>query len=196
MSLPPQLRPSLTPQELEFIACNQETIEIIPLFGMDRIRLISGIYGPFVPPAKTRVPLWLATNLKLKMKCRIIPPEWLSVDYLNAKVEEEIAAEEFSELPFRYAEIAKVLLDTASDNIQQADKVRFLLKELREARQAKARKGLSRIDFSLVDLPNLCAMEINEIRPYFVKAMGVMGQLTAGMHPPGGGGGEGMEIDN
>jgi hypothetical protein len=97
-----------------------------------------------------------------------------ALDYLNAKVEEEIAAEEFSELPFRYAEIAKVLLDTyvlwyccppccshpdasfhtcrASDNIQQADKVRFLLKELREARQAKARKGLARIDFSLVDV--------------------------------------------
>ena len=41
MSLPSQLVPSLTPEELEFIACSHETIEIIPLFNMDRIRLIS-----------------------------------------------------------------------------------------------------------------------------------------------------------
>ena len=89
-------------------------------------------------------------------------------------MEEEVTAEEFSELPFRYAEIAKVLLDTcvvrlyhalhrfhlnclshvcrASDNIQSPDKVRSLLKDLREARQAKVRKGLAQIDFSLVDV--------------------------------------------
>ena len=41
MSLPPQLRASLTPVELEFIACSHEMIEIVPLFSMDRIRLIS-----------------------------------------------------------------------------------------------------------------------------------------------------------
>lgn len=29
-----------------------------------------------------------------------------------------------------------------------------------------------------MQLPNLCAMEINEIRPFFVKAMHVMIQLT------------------
>ena len=40
MALPPQLRTSTTPHELEFIA-NEELIEIVPLFSMDRIRLLS-----------------------------------------------------------------------------------------------------------------------------------------------------------
>ncbi|KAF8337619.1 uncharacterized protein EI90DRAFT_3043604 [Cantharellus anzutake] len=172
MSLPPQLRASLSPVELEFIACSHETIEIVPLFSMDRIRLISGIYGPFVPPTKTRVPLWLAAHLKLKMKCRIIPPEWLSVDYLKAKVEEEILNPElFTDIPFHYSEIAKVLLDMcvatpyripqpvqesilslyrASDNIQSPDKIRSSLKDLREARQAKLRNNLGSIDFAII----------------------------------------------
>jgi len=35
-------------------------------------------YGPFTPPQKTSVPLWLAVHLKKKRKCRIIPPKWLS----------------------------------------------------------------------------------------------------------------------
>ncbi|SRR5258708_3980505 len=46
MSLPPQLRASLTPVELEFIACSHETIEIVPLFSMDRVRLISVSTAP------------------------------------------------------------------------------------------------------------------------------------------------------
>jgi len=177
MSLPSQLVPSLTPEELEFIACSHETIEIIPLFNMDRIRLISGVYGPFQPPRKVHVPLWLAINLKIKSKCNIVPPEWLSAEYIKQKVDEELAEEQFTALPFRYLEIAKVLLDVASDDLAVPDRIRFHLKNLREARQAKARSGLALIDTSVVDLPNLCEMEINEIRPYFVRTMGVISHL-------------------
>lgn len=155
-------------------------IEIVPLFSMDRIRLISDVYGPFVPPTKTRVPLWLAANLKLKMKCRIIPPNWLSVDYLKAKVDSEILnPDQFTDLPFHYTEVAKVLLDIAPDSIQHPGRVRSLLKDLREARQAKLRNNLGSIDFTvIVDLPNLSSMEINEIRPHFMKTMSVMNALT------------------
>lgn len=45
------------------------------------IRLMTrmkGVYGPFRPPTKTRVPLWLAQSLKLKRKCRIVPPDWVT----------------------------------------------------------------------------------------------------------------------
>ncbi|KAF8288829.1 Psf2-domain-containing protein [Clavulina sp. PMI_390] len=178
MSLPVELQPSLTPQELEFIACNHESIEIVPLFQMDRIRLISGIYGPFQPPKRATVPLWLAVNLKLKAKCNIIPPDWLSPDFLKQKVKDELSTEgDFTELPFRYMEIAKVLLDVASDDLPSPDRIRLHLKELREARQEKARRGLSLINHSIVDLENLCEMEINEIRPYFVRSMGIITHL-------------------
>lgn len=36
-------------------------------------------YGPFNPPQKTSVPLWLALHLKKKRKCRIVCPGWLNL---------------------------------------------------------------------------------------------------------------------
>jgi len=120
----------------------------------------------------------MAANLKAKKKCHIIAPEWLNVDYLQDRLTRETTEPQFSELPFRFAEIAKVLLDVASDDFQNPDKLRSLLKDIREARQAKSREGLSKLDHSELSLPNLCALEINEIRPFFVRAMGVLTQLT------------------
>lgn len=80
------------------------------------------------------MPLWLAINLKIKSKCNIIPPEWLSAgetnfsgvsnwsqpatvssEYIKQKVDEELGEEQFTVLPFRYLEIAKVLLDVYVD---------------------------------------------------------------------------------
>jgi len=97
---------------------------------------------------------------------------------LQEKLAEETGGLEFSVLPFRYTEIAKVLLDVASDDLADPDRIRMLLKDLREARQAKSRDGLRALDHTALSLPNLCAMEINEIRPFFVKAMGVIQQLS------------------
>lgn len=120
----------------------------------------------------------MATNLKLKKKCHIVPPEWLSVDFLQEQLTRETSRPEFSRLPFRFAEIAKVILDVASDDVQNADKIKSLLKDLREARQAKSRDGLQKLDHSELSLPNLCSMEINEIRPFFIQSMGILTQLV------------------
>lgn len=120
----------------------------------------------------------MATNLKLKKKCHIVPPEWLSVDFLLERLTRETSRPEFSKLPFRFAEIAKVVLDVASDDVQNADKIKSLLKDLREARQAKSRDGLQKLDHSELSLPNLCSMEINEIRPFFIQSMGILTQLV------------------
>ncbi|KAF8507845.1 hypothetical protein BU17DRAFT_71042 [Hysterangium stoloniferum] len=182
MALPLTLATSLTPAELELIATEQ-LIDIVPLFRSDRIRLISGTYGPFRPPTKTRVPLWFATNLKLKKKCRLVAPPWLSVEFLQEKLIQETSAEGFSVLPLRFVEIGKVLLDVASDDLHNSDKIRNLLKDLREARQAKSREGLRKLDHEMLELPHLCSMEINEIRPFFVKAMDVMGKIKADTIP-------------
>jgi GINS complex subunit 2 len=40
------------------------------------------------------------------------------------------------------------VVNSASDDIQNSDKVRSLLKDIREARQAKSRDGLQKIDHS------------------------------------------------
>ncbi|KAH8094842.1 Psf2-domain-containing protein [Cristinia sonorae] len=177
MALPVSLRTSVIPQELELVACEQ-LVEIVPLVAMERTAFISGAYGPLRPPSKCKVPIWMAANLKMKKKCHIVPPEWLNVEYLQDRLTRETTEPQFSEMPFRFAEIAKVLLDVASDDFQNSDRLRSLLKDIREARQAKSREGLSKLDHSDLNLPNLCAIEINEIRPFFVRAMGVLTQLT------------------
>jgi len=93
-------------------------------------------YGPFTPPQKTSVPLWLAIHLKKKRKCRIIPPKWLSTrknsfsflplsflneligsmksfaDYLEGILKEEQSLDEFADLPRDYLEVSKILLDS------------------------------------------------------------------------------------
>ncbi|KIY49454.1 GINS complex, PSF2 component [Fistulina hepatica ATCC 64428] len=177
MALPRTLRTSLAPPELELIA-SQDLIEIVPLVSMERIAFICGAFGPLRPPRKAQIPLWMALNLKQKKKCHIVAPDWLFVDYLQARLTDETTKAEFSRLPFRFAEISKALLDVASDDLEQPDKLRSLLKDLREARQAKSREGLEKLDHSELSLPNFCSMEINEIRPVFVEAMAVMTRLV------------------
>ncbi|KAF8663370.1 hypothetical protein AX16_000945 [Volvariella volvacea WC 439] len=116
----------------------------------------------------------MAVNLKLKKKCHIVAPDWLSVDYLQARLTDETTQRAFSELPFRYSEISKVLLDVASDDLENPDKLRSLLKDFREARQAKTRAGLVKINSNELSLVNFCAMEVNEIRPYFIESMSLL----------------------
>ncbi|KAG5648869.1 hypothetical protein DXG03_000218 [Asterophora parasitica] len=137
-----------------------------------------GAYGPLRPPNKAVIPIWMAVNLKSKKKCHIVAPPWLNVDFLQDRLNKETSEAGFSDLPFRFAEVSKVLLDVASDDLENPDKLRSLLKDLREARQAKSRDGLKTLDHSELSLPNLCSMEINEIRPFFVHSMHLLTQLA------------------
>jgi len=177
MALPQSLRTTSTPPELELIA-SEQLVEIIPLVSMERTAFISGAYGPLRPPNKCKVPLWMAVNLKLKKKCHIVPPEWLNPDDLQALLADEMSKPTYSKLPFRYVEITKVLLDVASEDIPSPEKIRSLLKDLREARQAKCRDALALINHSDVKMTNLSSMEINEVRPVFIKSMNVWTQMV------------------
>lgn len=84
--------------------------------------------------------------------------------------------------------------DSASDDLENPDKIRTLLKDIREARQSKSREGIAKLDHSELgvrtplpsspaacltraQLSGLCSMEINEIRPFFIKGMGVLTML-------------------
>lgn len=177
--MPNELLHTMLPTELEFVA-SDELVTIVPTVKMDKIRFISGIYGPFVGGRPTTVPLWLAVNLKLKKKCNIVPPDWLSVEFLQDKLSvetDERLKDGFARFPFRYAEIAKVLLDVASDNLEESDKIRSLLKDIREARQSKIRNSLMRLQPTHLDLTGLCSMEVNEIRPFLGQAMRTLARL-------------------
>lgn len=71
--------------------------------------------GPFVPAEEVQVPLWLASLQRQKGQCVIVPPKWLSVEYLErvnnaqgrVQTEEEAAQ---VKLPFHWREIANTLL--------------------------------------------------------------------------------------
>jgi len=87
-------------------------------------------------------------------------------EFLQERLTLETSRPDFSSLPFRFAEIAKVILDvlvlssgpfflhalthitSASDDLENPEKLRSLLKDLREARQAKSREGLKTLDHS------------------------------------------------
>ena len=91
---------------------------------------------------------------------------YFGTEFLQERLTLETSRPDFSSLPFRFAEIAKVILDvlvllpvpfslheftniiSASDDLENPEKLRSLLKDLREARQAKSREGLKTLDHS------------------------------------------------
>jgi len=122
MALPSSTQYGVLPTEMEFVASIETNISILPLISLDRVRLLSGTYGPFQPPAHAEVPLWLAISLRKKRKCVVIPPEWLSVgtsyffffsniDALSEYLRLETSALPFAPLPLHYVVVAKLLLE-------------------------------------------------------------------------------------
>ena len=56
----------MDPSEVEYLA-EKELVQIVPNFSQDRLYLIGGEFGPFIPSMPTAVPLWLAVDLKVKL---------------------------------------------------------------------------------------------------------------------------------
>jgi len=67
-------------------------------------------------------------------------------EYLEGILKEEQTSDEFSDLPRDYLEVSKVLFEIASDDLNNPDKLRLLLKDIREARQSKIREGLGALN--------------------------------------------------
>ncbi|KAF9151244.1 DNA replication protein psf2 [Linnemannia schmuckeri] len=170
MALPRHLKNGLTPLEIEFLAEN-ELIEIeAAIDTRTDLELLSGTLPGLKPLRTNKVPLWMAISLKKKHKCNIRVPDWMTVEALTKTLKEEQTYELFSSMPYHYMEIAQLLLENAMDDIPSADTTRTLLKDLREARQSKARKGVDSLGESYLQMDNIGLMEINEIRPFFTKA--------------------------
>ena len=74
---------------------------------------MQGVFGPFQPSVPATVPLWLASMLKQQKKCRIQPPNWLTVTNLSEKLREEreVLTTQLGSLPYHYMVISKILLD-------------------------------------------------------------------------------------
>ncbi|KAF9619200.1 hypothetical protein IFM89_005754 [Coptis chinensis] len=160
-------------EEVEFLA-EDELVEIVPNINMGSLNFIRGDFGPFRPQIATEVPLWLAMALKKRGKCTIRPPEWMSIEKLTRVLEaERDSPREFQPLPFHYVEISKLLFDHARDDIPEIYMVRSLIEDIRDVRFHKVETGLQTISARThaVKLKNLSAMEVNIVRPFFVRTL-------------------------
>ncbi|KAH8933395.1 hypothetical protein BDL97_18G028700 [Sphagnum fallax] len=84
-------------------------------YGMQPFFTSEGDFGPFYPQIPVKVPLWLGIAMKKRSKCRIQPPDWMSVERLAQVLDDEREApREFQPLPFHYVEISRLLLDKYS----------------------------------------------------------------------------------
>lgn len=162
-----------TPPELEFLA-EDVIVEIVPNITMEALELISGKFGPFVPPRPAEVPLWLAVAMKKRGNCTILAPDWMSVEKLTEVLEEERKSPRvFQPLPFHYVEISRLLFDHAHDDIPNVYMVRSLIEDIRDVRFHKVEMGLETISARTYALrfTNLSAMEVNIVRPFTVRAL-------------------------
>jgi len=85
--------------EVELIG-EDELVKIRPKFSHPVMHFIYRDIGPFEPSVDVKVPLWLAITLKKRLKCNIVPPEWLSTEQIQALAKhEELLREGFQQLP-------------------------------------------------------------------------------------------------
>ncbi|EGW35077.1 uncharacterized protein SPAPADRAFT_64268 [Spathaspora passalidarum NRRL Y-27907] len=177
MVLPTTLQGNLMPAEINFLAEN-ETVTILPRYSMKKIELIGTPIPPLRAMRREKVPLWVALILKSQDKCNIVPPKWLNLAYLKEKHEEELRKpNQFSDLPWHWQEIAKILLARAQDDLSDpSHQLRSVIQDLREIRLVKSRKGLKELNESNISLNGLSLLEINELRPF---VLGVMNKLRS-----------------
>ncbi|EOD32044.1 hypothetical protein EMIHUDRAFT_99044 [Emiliania huxleyi CCMP1516] len=130
-------------------------VVVVPKLRTAPIRLLCGREVELTPP----VPLWVAAYLKKRDKCFIKLPEWLEPDNLQASLaEERDNPDRFSALPHHYVEIAKELLQIASEDLPEAtrslchrphasaNKIRGLVADIEDVRRTKLQTGLRNLD--------------------------------------------------
>ncbi|KAI3662048.1 hypothetical protein MP638_005496 [Amoeboaphelidium occidentale] len=91
--------------------------------------------------------------------------------WLRDRLQDEKQKSTFSDLPFRYIEISKLLLEHAADDLPEAAELRSLLHDIQQHRSRKIRKGLKYINPHLIQMNNIGSMEINQVRTVFTRAM-------------------------
>lgn len=185
---------SLTNEELQFCA-EDETVVIVPNLSLESLHLISGEFGPFRAQSEAVVPMWLATMLRKRHQCRIKPPEWMHATNLgNVLKDEKANATAWQQLPYHYIEIAKILFTVAEEDFAEFDmdvnEIRRLVDDIRIVRFDKLEKQFKQVTgANMIRLENLCAMELNLIRPFLLGTLNQYRKLSQiGEEEPAAGG--------
>jgi len=151
-------------RSIEFEAGDVPVI-IAPTTKLQSIYLISGTVGPFQPPLKCKVPIWLAVQLKTLNKCNIVPPVWMDLENLTRILKDE---DPLYPLPFEYMEIASILLGRARDDIPKGSEVYVAIHEIYQRQKAKFRSKINDLDPEHNKVEGLQYMGINELRDFAV----------------------------
>ena len=163
----------MDPGEIEFLA-EKEKIDIIPNFTHGIMHLIQGDVGPFKPGLPVAVPLWLAVNLRQRQRCRLVKPSWMEVDRLEEVRDSEKEEALFTEMPANNIFVmSNIILDCAKEDIEKADEVRMVLRDIWDIRQAKLRRsvdGFIQGGFLHSKLNYLQLIELNAVRPLLPHA--------------------------
>jgi len=97
--------------------------------------------------------------------------EYLAPDTLELSApflkDSSTARSQGSALPYHWLELSHLLLTHASDDFEDADTVRRLLRDLREVRMSKLRKGFRVLDAGAgVKMNGVGGMEVAEVRGF------------------------------
>lgn len=83
-------------------------------------------------------------------------------------------------LPYHWFEMAEMILDAAADDVTNADETRNLLRDLREVRLAKMRRGVEAVSGEHgLKLDNIGAMEVAESRGLITGLMDGLRKIGA-----------------
>ena len=109
-----------------------------------------------------QVPLWFAISLQKQRKCKIIIPDWLSVEYLENKLREEKTAPNLQEIHFHYIEIAQLIFENIEEDIEQSSLIKSLLQDLENVRMDRLKLGLAALAEKIRD------EKINAIKVWYL----------------------------
>uniref|UniRef100_A0A183B580 GINS complex subunit 2 n=1 Tax=Echinostoma caproni TaxID=27848 RepID=A0A183B580_9TREM len=144
------------------------------------IYLKANSVGPFFPNVPIRVPLWVALLLRQQQKCRIMPPDWLTVEKLNECKEAEETDPGCTVPPHRqYTEIATLLLQHAAEDIQNPETIRTIVRDLWDMRVGKlvaSVTGFISSGASTARVSQLTNLELTTLRNFLTSSMD---QLTS-----------------
>ena len=143
---------------------------------------VSGDVGPFKPGLPVSVPLWLAVNLRQRQRCRLVRPGWLQVDTLEEVRDAEKEEALFTEMPApNIFVVANIVLDCAKEDIEKADEVRMVLRDIWDIRQAKLRRSVDSFIQGAhlhAKLNHLQLIELNTVRPLLPHAFDQINRLN------------------
>ena len=167
-------RDIITSNKLKILA-ESTLINITPNFRGEKLKTISGTFGPFKPNREISIPLWLAFQLKKNKKCRIRIPSFLDENNLKIVLDyEKDNPNSFYHLvPFFY-EISNMLFNKAEDDFLEIKKISGLVQDISTIRNEKIMNFLKnnvKDDELCIKLNELNDREIELIKPLLKEVL-------------------------